>query len=264
MRHFKRGCTSTAGIATIGCLLLLSISIPALAIDLKTAAQQSAPKYMTLDSGEIGGVCVDIMQALEMADSELNFLGYRSFLPFKRLQRQLELGKLDVFFGFKRTPKREQMFTFIDTPLYQVNYVIAVRNDDPVELESLEDLKAQENDGALATVKGSAAGRFLDEVESLPARSDVSTPTQLLKILRAGRIRYAFYHDLGLQDIIEREDIGDDLRILPVSFSTYYHHVAFSRDVPAATIARVSAALNAIIASGKLAQIQRKYKVHGD
>jgi hypothetical protein len=60
---------------------------------LKTAAQESFPKYYkTADKG-MAGVGVEIMKAVERVDPAIRFSGYQQFLPFKRLQHYLEQGK---------------------------------------------------------------------------------------------------------------------------------------------------------------------------
>ncbi len=253
---------SRAGIVAV--LLLTLIAAPAEAVDLKTAAQQSAPKYIQQSDGSVGGICVEIMQALEQVDPGLRFDGHQNFLPFKRLQHQLEQGKLDVFFGFKRTAARAEKFIFLEKPLYQVNYVIAARRDDPVSLNSLDDLQDLTGDASLATIRGSAASKFLQTHDGLNVNDNISSTTQLLKVLEAGRFRFAFYHDLGLQNVISTEPFDSSLKILPVSFSTFNHYVAFSKDTPHSTIARVGAALDRIRANGTLARIQRKYNLFAD
>jgi len=111
---------------TIGILIFIfsMISFPVLAVELQTAAQESLPKYFKLEDHSMGGVCIDIMAAIEKVDPEIQFKGYQTFLPFKRLQQYLEDGKLDVFFGFKKTSNRESQFIFLDRPLDQVSFLL--------------------------------------------------------------------------------------------------------------------------------------------
>ncbi len=101
------------------------------AIELKTAAQDSPPKYQQGKTA-VEGIAVEIIKAIEKADPKLSIVGYQKFLPFKRLQRDLEAGELDVFFGLKRTPTRDRKYVFIEQPIYRLNYSIGVRRDDRV------------------------------------------------------------------------------------------------------------------------------------
>ena len=242
-------------------LIFSLVQAPAAALELKTAAQQSAPKYFIRADNSVGGLCVEIMQAMEMVEPGLKFSGYDAYLPFKRLQYQLEKGELDVFFGLKKTEARASKFLFLERPLYQVNYVIAVRKDDSINIESLDDLRDLGFDGALATVNGTAASRFLKSHDGLLVRDGVSSPSRLLRILLSGHIRLVFYHDLGLRNIIRDQGLDEQIKILPVSFSTYHHYVAFNWNTPAATIDRVDSALRKISNNGRLGEIQRKYNL---
>ncbi len=246
-------------------LLLLMVALPAQALELRTAAQDSAPKYLRQADGSMGGICIEIMQALEQADPDLRFTGTDNFMPFKRLQRQLANGEIDVFFGFKRTGSRLAKYRFLDNPLYQVNYVLAARRDDPLSIQSFDDLIDAVDDARVATVGGSAASKFLREQGSgLRINDSLTSPTQLMNILQVGRIRFAFYHDLGLEHVIDAEGFESSLKILPVSFSRYNHYVAFSKDTADSTIARVEKALEKIREDGTLARIQRKYHLRSD
>ena len=118
--------------------ILLGVSFSPAALELKTSAQDSPPKYYLRDDGSMGGICVDILHAIETVDPGLSFKGHEEFLPFKRLQLYLESGKLDVFFGLKNSPERLDKFQFSAIPLYRLKYVVAVRSDDRADIESLD------------------------------------------------------------------------------------------------------------------------------
>ena len=261
MKSFFSSCSRVVSTRSFKVWLALSLglmAIPGYALELRTAAQDSAPKYQMID-GTMQGIGVDIMRALEAVDSDLKFVGDQQFLPFRRLQRDLELGSIDVFFGLKRTAKRDALFRFIEEPLYRLNYTIAMRKDDLDSINSIEDLNAVARDDQLATVRGAATRQFL--VENFNARfiDSLPSPAQLLRVLEAGRIRFAFYHDMGLENAVRSQKMESSLTVLPVSFSSYGHHVAFNRNVPQASINRVETALEKIRADGTLASILGKY-----
>ena len=108
------------GIGTI-VLVLIAMAFPALAIDLRTAAQESVPKYFKLEDNTMGGICVDIIKAIEDIEPRITIHGYQEFLPFKRLQNNLRSGQLDVFFGLKMTEERREIYQFLEIPLYHLN-----------------------------------------------------------------------------------------------------------------------------------------------
>jgi len=251
-----------AGIVCTRILLLLCLlanPFVAAALELKTAAQDSPPKYFLQDDGNTGGICIDILRAVEGVDPQLRFSGENNILPFKRLQLYLESGQLDVFFGLKKTPSRIEKFTFSRLPLYPLKYVIAVRGEDTVRIDSFEDIRRLGEQGNLLTVSGSAASRFLHDRGGLFVNDSAPTPARMIKLMLAGRGRFAFYHDLGLKNAIDSMEAEQRIRILPLSFSTYHHYAAFSKNMPPGHAMRIDRALQKIRDNGTLAEIHRKY-----
>jgi len=201
-------------------IILNSAWIPlnSFAIELKTAAQNSTPKYYKSGTNQMVGLCVDIIHAIESVDQNIKFIGYQEFTPFKRLQRQLETGQLDIFIGLKQTVKRKGQYSFLDIPLYQLNYVIAARTEDNIKIQSFDDIRALNENGKILTVLGSAASRFLQKQGDLLIYDGAKTPSALLKMLKFKRGRFAFYHDLALHNLITNEGFANEIQILPVSF----------------------------------------------
>ena len=242
-------------------LVLSGISLPLLSIELKTAAQNSHPKYFILENNKMGGICVDIMQAIERVDPEIKFNGYQEFLPFKRLQISLEEGGLDVFFGFRKTEERKINYLFLDVPLYQINYVVAVRADDKVKINSFDDIRSLYNNGSMLTVFGTAASDFLKMQEGVLVDDGAKNTKNLLEMLVTKRGRFAFYHDIGLRSAIKYEGYSTRIKILPVSFLTYSHFAVFSSKVPSETIDKVRSAIKKLQSNGELVQIISKYNL---
>ncbi len=240
-------------------LLVLIISSTACAIELKTAAQNSGPKYYVMDNGDMGGICVDILLAVEAIDSRIKFSGYQEFLPFVRLQNYLEAGQLDVFFGFKKTDIRKEKFIFSDTPLYELNYVVAVLSDDPIEIKNFKTVRSLSQKGKLLTVNGTAASRFLKKEGVILYEDGAKSTINLIRMLISKRGRFAFYHDLGLNYTIKSEHLEDKVKVLPASFATYYHYAAFAKSAPRETIDSVTSALKRLQDTGELSQIYNNY-----
>ena len=244
---------------TFAILLMSLLPLSAHAINLKTAAQESAPKYVLNSDGKMGGLCIDIMDAIQKTDPKIKFNGKNKFLPFKRLQIELAKNKLDVFLGFKDTAKRLKQYNFLKTPLYQVNYVVAIRADDNVNISSLDDIVALGNKGKMITVSSTGASKFLAKKTGLVVDNNAKSTKTMLKKLLAGQGRFAFYHDLGLQNTIKTENLGNKVKILPVNFLTYHHYIAFSKSIAPEIVSQVESALNKVKSSGELAKIHLKY-----
>ncbi|OUS31145.1 hypothetical protein A9Q99_04845 [Gammaproteobacteria bacterium 45_16_T64] len=241
---------------------MLGISQPLYSIELKTSAQLSPPKYMKQSDGVLGGICIDIMNALEVADPMLKFTGKNKILPFKRLQHNLQKGAIDIFFGFKYTEKRNKDYDFITTPLYEINYVVAVKTGDDIKVNSFDDIRRLKEDGKILTRFGTAANKFLEKQNGLLVSDGAKSTSILLKKLDRGHGRFVFYHDLGLKHTIKEEGLDSKVKILPVSFLTYQHYAAVSKSTPKTTKDRVSAALEKIGRDGTLLNIHKKYGIN--
>ncbi len=236
-----------------------------IAIELKTAAQESAPKYCIKGNDNdnkkvMSGLCIDILNAVDNEIPEISFIGHDKFLPFKRLQKYLGEGELDIFFGLKKTPSREKLYNFIDIPLYQINYVIAVRTDEDIPIiETIEDIKGLSKAEKILTVSGTGANKFLQNQKGLIIDDGANTPKLLLKKLLAKRGQFAFYHDIGLHTAIKNGKLEKKVRILPASFLKYSHYVAFSKKVPEDIVNTIKHALEKLQSSGELISIYKKY-----
>lgn len=248
-------------ISLFSILIFYGMALPSFAIELKTAAQNSIPKYFIDEDDRMGGICVDIMQAIEVVEPEIKFTGYQEFLPFKRLQMYLEEGRIDVFFGFRETAERKENYIFLKVPLYQIHYVVAVREEDNVTINALNDLRALGQDGKILTVHGSAASRFLHGEDGLLVDDGARTPSKLLRMLMAQRGRFAFYHDLGLRGAIKKDVLEKKVKILPVSFLMYAHYAAFTKNTDMTTITKVQKAIEKLMHNGALTKIHKKYNL---
>jgi hypothetical protein len=81
---------------------------------LKTAAQDSRQKYFKREGQNyITGICVDVLRAIEEIDSDLVFIGDQEFMPFKRIEFDLEEGRLDCFTGFIKNEERQNILILI-------------------------------------------------------------------------------------------------------------------------------------------------------
>lgn len=234
-------------------------------IELKTGAQKSSPKFFLNEEGEMCGLEIDIMRALEEGVEGLEFVGAKgreiSFIPWKRQQKAVEIGELDVIFGFAKTDARlKRGFVYIDTPLYTVRNVVAVRADDPVRVDDFEDIVALGDEGVILAVSGTGNLNFLERHE-LPLKIDSSaqSPQQTLNMLLLGRGRFFFYHDLGLKHMVEQAGLLDEIKILPARLRTFTHHMAFSPEVSPALVARIEEALKGLEERGELQRLFDKY-----
>ena len=229
-------------------------------IELRTAYQNSFPKYYGHNQPEKAphGLCMDILEAIEKT-AGITIIAPSGFLPFKRLQNQLATGEIDIFIGMAKNKSRLKKYRFLDTPLYAVHHILAVRQDDTVQIDSLDDIVTLAPNNIILTNFGTATERLLKTHEGLHVDSEGTTIQANLKKLLYGRGRFICFHDLGLKAAIRQHGYSDKIKVLPITLRTYYHYIAFAPDTPAEVITRVDLALKKLQAEGTLAAIHAKY-----
>ncbi len=255
MRHFLSIVLCTA---LLLCSTALCLAKPP---ELITAYQESYPKYYQTKNGvnpEIQGLCIDILHAIEETTG-LHIRAPYGFIPFKRLQSQLADGQIDLFIGMAKNKARLKKYIFIDTPLYEVNHIIATRRDDNVNVRNFDDIRKLAPDNIILTNYSTATERLLKAQEGLNVDSEATSIAANLKKLLYGRGRFICFHDLGLLGAIERHDYVEKVRVLPLILKTYYHYIAFAPNTPESVIRQIGLAVQKLKASGELAKIRAKY-----
>jgi polar amino acid transport system substrate-binding protein len=237
-------------------LLILSNNLCAQV--LKTAAQDSAPKFIKKSPGTVTGLSIDVMQAISRIDPTIKFNGDQTILPFKRIETLLESGELDVFFGFIKNKERQEKYNFIDPPIYMVADVLVARIDDPVNIKSLDELKTMGKDGTVLMSFGIAQ---VNQFTALGITVDDSAQSlgSNLKKLISNRGRFVFQSEIEVVTAIKEEKLEDKLRILPVRFNEGGRYIAFSKKVPATVIAKIKSALEKLEQNGELKKIKSTY-----
>lgn len=243
-------------------MLLFAIPNMAAATELTTAYQSnSAPKYIVTQAGNVEGLCMDILRKVEDRLENIKFKGSMS-IPLKRLESYLETGEIDVFFGLAKNSKREMKFTYVDTPLYEVNHVVAVRKGEYEDISGFQFIEALGTKGKILTNFGSATERFLRRKQNLNIDSSGRDLKINLNKLLKKRGEFVYFHDLGLYKALAEEFKRKPIEIRKLSFHKYHHYIAFTKDTDSEIIARVSQVMTELQADGTLLKILMKYKRH--
>jgi len=226
--------------------------------ELRTAAQDSAPKYYE-ENGVMKGLCVDIINELVAEVPELQIKGYDNFLPFKRLQRYLENGDIDIFVGLKKTQDREAKYNFVPIPIYTVNYFLIARSDDDFVFTDNTKLSDFSKDDSILTVFGSAAERFLSKENCSNILPIAKNPENLIQMLLYKRGRFAFYHNLGIEAGLKKNNAYSKVKVIPLRFYTYSHYIALSKKVSPSIANKIELAVRKMQSNGFLAKTYSKY-----
>ncbi len=248
-------------------LLFLSFCIcpsPSLTqpIEITTAYQESYPKYYRFSDDstveQINGLCIDIIRAIEET-VPIKITAPIGLVPFKRIQQQLANNTITIFVGMAQNDRRRKQYIFIETPLYAVHHVIAVRAEDTVKIQSFDDIRALAPDNVILTNSGTATERFLQKQDNLTVDAGgISLQANLKKLLKK-RGRFYYFHDLGLLGAITQYDYREKITVLPTSFKKYYHYIALAPNTPQEVVDLIDSAVQQLTASGELARIVAQY-----
>jgi polar amino acid transport system substrate-binding protein len=244
-------------VATLCCALA-----PACAIDVRTGAQEAAsPKFVaiTIDGKPaVGGLCVDIMRAIERVEPDLHFVGDQQWLPFSRLESGLAHGQFDLACGLIRTPEREALHTFIDTPLFPVHYLLVVRADDEVQVRDWADVRKLGEHGVVLTMHGYAGVlAHMKRVGGLRIDTGGRDTKVNLEKLLAGRGRFFVHRSPGIYGEVARSGLQDKVKILPTVMYAESFHMMVARTMAPETRGKIDRALARLADSGELASLAR-------
>ena len=249
------------GMVAAGTLLLVPAAWAA--TEIRTAAQlASEPKFLALGEDSrtaIGGICIDIMRAIESVDASLKFVGDQAWQPLARIEAGMANGDLDVSCGLLRTAAREARYTYIDTPLFPVSYHLIVRADDDVKINNWNDVRKLGDNGIILVINGFGILSKLEELPGLKIDSRAYTSKGNFDKLLAGRGRFYYHRSPGIHAEIRNAGIEGKVRILQPPMYKEKFYMAASKRLAPETIGRLSKALGLLEHNGQLAKLLKKW-----
>lgn len=239
------------------CLLPWALGTTAWAWDVRTAAQDSQPKYIREDGG-FSGMCPDLWHAIERVDPQLRFIPPEGFTPLARIELQLEHGEIDAFCSLAKTPQRLDKLDFVHPPVYVTNSILAARMDETATPQNFQDLRKL--GATVLVVAGTIHAQVLADWQDIPMDAGARDTSQNLQKLLAGRGRFVLHNDFALADEIQRDQLGDKIKLLPTPMFTDGRYFVVSRKAAPALKVRLATALLTLQRNGELARIFALYK----
>lgn len=241
-----------------GIITALLLSQMARAADVVFLAQDSQPKYL-LHNGQIGGLCGDIYRALE---AKLYARGLSVdlptyYLPIKRIFKHIEEDGSHVFCGANYSKERANRVQFAKQPVYDVNYVLAAHLEETATPKSFQEVL--DDNGVVGALYGTHSSRYLKsqlEGRVNDSFSDLDAGLKLLD-MAPDRLRYFYYHDLGLNYAIKTQNLS--LKVLKTKFKTNSQWLIYSKHLAPEIAAALEESLNELERSGALARIVTHY-----
>lgn len=246
---------------TCGLSAALALVVPGEAQELSLRTVQQASSVVKYDpdgAPQRPGLCLEVLRAVERADPGLRFTGLEQVLPLRRVERLLADGQIDVFFCLLRSPERERQWRYVPVPLYAVRHVIAQRTDDPRGVDSLLDLATMSQVKPVLVTRGSVLGRRLETVGVNLA--EVSSEREALQMLVLGRTDAIYGQDINLARHIRDAHLTDKVRLGRTVLQDDAQFLAVRKDLPAATVERLTEALRRLERDGVLRLLSEKYR----
>ena len=244
-----------------GSLVALCASQPQAAMEIRVAAQEnSAPKFVALRRGnhlEVDGLCVGIMRAIERKVPEYRFVIDPDPQSLARIEAGLATGKLDAACGLLRTRERENMLHYIEPPLLALNFYIAVRADDEIDVRDWNDIRQLGDEGLV--LGDLACAPVLRKVDGLLTDFSARDPKTNIQKLLAGRGRFFFYRSPGIENAIRAAGAQDKVRILPAVMARPSLYMVLSKSVPPGTADKIHKALSGLKANGELGRLLEEW-----
>jgi polar amino acid transport system substrate-binding protein len=251
-------------VGRIGAILMMSCapSMPG-ATEIRTAAQDaSEPKFVALiekGKSEVGGLCVDIMRAIERVDPTLKFVGDQIWQPLLRIEAGVSAGHLDACCGLLRAKSREAKYVYIEPPLFQVNYHLVARADDDVQINNWNDVRKLGSQGVILVINGFGIIRKLEEEGDLKIDAGAYTSKANFDKLLAGRGRFYYHRSPGIKSEIRNAGVANKVKILPAVMHSEQFYMVLSKTVAAETVEKIRKAIAVLEKNGELKRILEKW-----
>ncbi len=208
-----------------------------------TLLTEEYPPYNYTENGEIVGSATDLVrEAMDAASISYTI----EVQPWARAFSLAQKTPDTCVFTTNITEKRRPMFKWV-SPLLSNQMILVARADNPMSLSTLEDARAY----SIGTYTSDVTETFMTDA----GMNIVSTPKEELNIkkLKAGRI------DLWVT-FRERLNLLNDPELVEVLLlEETSAGIACNLAVDDATISSLQQALDALIASGRAAEINQKY-----
>jgi polar amino acid transport system substrate-binding protein len=230
------------------------------AIELRTVAQSSTePKFIEVQ-GKITGLCIDLHRAIEKADSTLQIVGDQIMMPLKRAEKMLEMAESDIACGLLHHAARGEKFYFSEVVVLSIADILVVRQDDPVQIKTWDDVTKLGGDGVVLGNAGRGPVEVLKKNKRLMIDDGAATTEQNLNKLTMKRARFFFHRSPGISAEVKNAKMQDKVRVLPNAMATHRTYMVIGKHLPKETVTRIQNALKKIHASGELDAINDRWK----
>lgn len=218
-------------------------------------------KYNT-ENSQSPGICIEIMQAVKKIDPDIDFIPTTEPMPLLRIKANMKIGDLGVFCGLIKNAEQEADFTYFNTVLYTLRYKVAVAIDDPIKIDSFNDIRnASAENNVVVTAQGSGYDNFVAKQGIMSIDAGAKDYAANFQKILIGRARFFYQSEVGLRYSIESLKLQNKVKILPTPLHSEEVFFVASKKMPKKSFEKLSKALENIDQQGGLERIRIKYKL---
>lgn len=246
-------------------IILFYIHLPAAAeIVIRTAAQESSePKYIAIHhdgKAAIGGICVDIFRAIEKRFPVIQFRGDQTWMPRLRIDANFLENRIDAICGVQNIDRNTAQYKLLSTPLFTVDYLLAVRADDPIQIDSWDDIRALGDEGTILVIRGFGITDILQKMGGLKIDYGATSSISNLRKLLAGRGRFYCHRSPGIKTSIKHSGFSKEIRLLDSPKLSEKFYMGLRKNLPDSHVKMIEEALISLQKSGELKRIFNRYR----
>lgn len=242
------------------CLLLCPLQAAQAASMIRTAAQEaSEPKFISITvdgKPAVGGICIDIMRAIEAIEPAIKFTGDQEWLPLARMQS----NQMDAICGLLYTKERALKYEYVDIPLFSVSYMLVVRADDEIQVSDWDDIRKLGSEGVILSMHNFAINDYLKNLGGLQLDTTAVSSRSNLNKLLARRGRFYCHRSPGIVAEIRKAGLEGKVRILPKVMLKEQLYMVLSKNLGSEQIKRIKTAITQLDSQGILARLFEKYQ----
>ncbi len=234
------------------------------AISLRSSAQEGNLLRFNPQDSHLPGFSMELIRLLHQTDPQLLISGQDRFRSLRRLEADLDSGKIDMVVGMEGTVARRQRFMVITRPVLYVQHVaLAVRQDDALLQLPADGMQGLGRYGIVAVAQGSAYAAYLSTPGGGQADDGAIAITGNLGKLMRHRVRFVLHAEEELGWHIQQLRLQPQIRLIPVPLARQDVCLILSRRLPASTVRHLRAVLQRLERSGSLTALRAKYGLKG-
>jgi len=218
--------------------------------------QNSSPKYFAKDENK-EGICELIYKEMvtRLKKQTVSVSIDPILYPVKRILSMIKSGEGQVFCGAGRNKKREALYSYSKSPVYQPSNVLVMHQDDTYIAKDYADL--QNNEAIIGAFYGASSTTFLKTFEGVHVADHFTEINDGLLAVANKKIPYFYYHDLGLTYLVNQSKLP--IKLMPTKFRTYQHWLLYSKTLSEKQISQLDAVLDSMVNDGSLLTIQATF-----